>query len=362
MKFSIPTAELRAALAPVARIAVRASTPTLSGALVRVSGTRVTFTGFDQSVSVLTSADVTDSVDGEVLVPAGLLTQLVGSMAGQSTTLDSTNDLTDLTITSGTAKTKLHTLPAADYPKIPTPTGAVSTLKNADLLGALAAVHYAVSGDESRGVLAGLCFDTSKDPAVLVATDSLRMACAAVPALNALGSASIIVPGRVLKEVLRTPRDEDVAISFDENLIQFKFSRLSLTGRLIAGDFPAWRPIMEVSRERTLTVNTSDLSESIKRVEPLAKESNNIEVKLSEGLVTITASGPNGTITDTVEVDYTGETFTFRVNPHYLLEALAAVGTSEADIKFTADPAKPLEVRRSGSDEVRELLMPIRVS
>src|SRR5262249_59605441 len=79
-------------------------------------------------------------------------------------------------LTSGTARYRLHTLSAEDFPRLPEATAAQLHSIDADALVSTASqVGRAASRDESRPVLTGVLVRFEGGKLVMAATDSYRM-------------------------------------------------------------------------------------------------------------------------------------------------------------------------------------------
>lgn len=364
MNFTVPTAALKAALAPVARAAAtRAANPVLTGAKLEVSGSTLTLTGTDLDLTVRTSTQVTNGQDGVVVVPAQLLAQLVGSFAGAEVSCTTNAAGDQMTLKSGLAQSKLRTMSAEDFPPFSKVEGTTVSLSGSDLTDVLGSVLYAVSSDESRGAIAGVCVDTSQNPPVVVATDSLRMAATEMPAWSSDTSEAepVIVPRRLVAEIARLATAAPATITISENLIEFESDGVSVSCRRISGSYPQWRPLLDGERSHVIKLASADVVDVLKRVDPLAKGTNYVELTIKGSSAQVTATGAAGSISDQIAVTAEEEPFTIRVNPRYLADAVANLGSAIVEIHHTGDATKPLELRREGSTSARSLVMPIRI-
>jgi len=363
MKLTVPTAALKAALAPVVRASGSArSTPQLAGALLTVSGTTLSVLGTDNDIAVECQLAVSDAEDGVALVPAALLAQLTSAAAGDTVTLSQSDNDEVVIFKSASATSKIRSLDAKDFPKMEATDGTTLELTGGELAAALGVVRHAVSSDESK-VLAGVFIDTSTATPVAVATDSMRLASCELPA-GLIGSAipDVIIPGRTIAELLRSNVDEKVKMTIGSSVIDFQVGTERITSRMIAGPFPAWRGLVDVERAESFEVDATAMADAIKRVETMNKGTTHIEISVVGQVISVSLSGPAGSMVDTVPAIASSADLTFRVNPKYFLDALANAGSASVEVRHSGDPAKPLELRRPGSTVVRNLVMPIRIS
>ena len=106
----------------------------------------------------------------------------------------------------------------------------------------------AASRDETRPVLTGILVSLEDGTLRMVATDSYRLSVkeAAVPGMN--GSAfEANVPARALQElgrVVAETQPESVSIVTQDNQVVFESGRVTLSSRLIDGQFPNYRQLL----------------------------------------------------------------------------------------------------------------------
>src|SRR5919106_1704089 len=226
---------------------------------------------------------------------------------------------------------------------------------------AVAQVSRAASRDEARPVLTGVLLEISREGVVLVATDSYRLAVRDLVA-TADGEAKAIVPERALTEAGRAAADQkaDVEASVDASQIAFRVGSLTLTSRLIEGEFPNYRQLLPESVESRLTISRQQLLEAVRRVGLLARDTTPVRLEFNALGVKLSSSSPDlGQAVETVEARYEGEDLTVAFNPQYLIDGLtASVGESvRLDVR---DGLKP-GVVRGESDEFTYLVMPVRL-
>ena len=143
----------------------------------------------------------------------------------------------------------LRLLPVDDFPGVQEPSGTAISAESAAFAGCRQAAR-AASRDEARPVLTGVLLEISREGVVLVATDSYRLAVRDLVA-TADGEAKAIVPERALTEAGRAALDEKSPVQAFVNASQiaFKVGSLTLTSRLIEGEFPNYRQLLPETHE-----------------------------------------------------------------------------------------------------------------
>ena len=227
---------------------------------------------------------------------------------------------------------------------------------------AVSQVARAASRDEARPVLTGVLLEVSREGVVMVATDSYRLAVRDLVA-TAEGEAKAIVPERAISEAGRAAATDEkgtIELFVDESQVSFKIGALTLTSRLIEGEFPNYRQLLPEQHESRLTVSRQQLLDAVRRVGLLARDTTPVRIEFNALGVKLSSSSPDlGQAVETVEARYEGEDLTVAFNPQYLADGLTAA-TGETVRLDVRDGLKPGVVRGEG-DEFTYLVMPVRL-
>jgi DNA polymerase-3 subunit beta len=362
VKFRCDRDALSEALQIVQRgVSSRPGIPALTGVFLEAEEEgRLTLTTTDLEVSARLAVDVQVTEAGTALVPARLLADTVKSLSNAP--VDVETDGTTAGIRCAAYEGSLRLLPAEDFPGLQEPGGTRVQAQAAAFAEAVAQVGRAASRDEARPVLTGVLVEISREGCMLVATDSYRLAVRELVA-TADGEAKAIVPERALAEAGRAAAADEkgtVEIAVDGSQISFKAGGLTLTSRLIEGEFPNYRQLLPEGHESRLTVSRQQLLEAVTRVGLMARDTTPVRLEFNALGVKLSSSSPDlGQAVETVEARYEGEDLTVAFNPGYLRDGLqAAVGeTVRLDVR---DGLKPGVVHGDG-DGFTYLVMPVRL-
>lgn len=204
MKFRCERETLADALATAGRAATgRTGTlPVLSGLRLELVGDRLTVTGTDLDLTIQLEVAVGGDVDGGVVLPARLASDIVRSLPAGKVEVSVDDD--DVQISGGRSQFSVRPLSLDDYPRLTTPASSAVTLDAAAFGEALRQVVRAASTDEARPILTGVLLTAENDGLRLVATDSYRLAVRDLPGVSVLGAdQKVLVPGRALNELQR---------------------------------------------------------------------------------------------------------------------------------------------------------------
>ncbi|MEY4230157.1 MAG: polymerase beta subunit [Actinomycetota bacterium] len=363
MKFRCERETLAEALTTAGRAATgRTGTlPVLSGVRLELVGDRLTVTGTDLDLTIQLDVAVGGDVDGGVVVPARLASDIVRSLP--SGKVEVAVDEDEVRISGGRSQFTVRPLSLDDYPRLATPASSAVTIDAASFGEALRQVVRAASTDEARPILTGVLLMAENDGLRLVATDSYRLAVRDLPGVSVLGAdQKVLVPGRALTELQRLMgMGDQVVLRLGERDATFEIGTTRLTTRLIEGEFPNYRQLIPASHPNVLTVDREPLLEAIRRVKILAKDATPVRLQITSDSLKLTAITQDvGNAVEELDATAAGTDLTVAFNPDYLAAGIEAVGTDQITLS-TIDGLKPAVVRGVGSDDYLYLLMPVRV-
>ena len=362
MKFRCDRDALSEALQTVQRgVSSRPGIPALTGVLIEATdGGELTLITTDLEVSARLTISVAVTESGIALVPARLLGDTVKSLSNAPVEVET--DQSQVTIRCAAYECTLRLLPAEDFPGLQEPSGTTVTAEASAFAEAIGQVGRGASRDEARPVLTGVLLEVSREGVVMVATDSYRLAVRDLVA-SATGEAKAIVPERAMSEAGRAAAADEkstVEIFVDESQVSFKIGALTLTSRLIEGEFPNYRQLLPEATESRLTVSRQQLLDAVRRVGLLARDTTPVRLEFNALGVKLSSSSPDlGQAVETVEARYEGEDLTVAFNPQYLADGLTAA-TGETVRLDVRDGLKPGVVHGEG-DEFTYLVMPVRL-
>ncbi len=335
----------------------RPSVPILAGLLVKASGGQVVMSSFDYETSaqIGVPAQVTD--DGVALVSGKLLADIARSLPNKP--VDITADTSRMELVCGSARFTLQTLPVDDYPALPTMPEATGTVKSEDFSRAVAQVVVAAGRDELLPVFTGVRMEIEGDTLSLLATDRYRMALKEIPwtPSGSGGDGAALVPARVLGETAKSMTSgEVVTLSLasggnGDGLIGFEGAGAAgtreITTRLLDGEFPKVRHLMNVQPTVSVRANTAEVIAAVKRVALVAERNTSLRMLIGDQTITLeAATGDQAQAVEALEAvvtDETGQGLAMTAagfNPHYLADALTALDAPYVHFSFTA-PGKP---------------------
>lgn len=344
--------------------AARGAMPILSGIRMVVDKDRLTATGTDIDLTIAVEAAVNGVEDGVAVAPARLVTDIVRSLDPGAVSVEVDDE--DLHLVSGRSRFAVRTHQASDFPRIPTPSPNATVSGIAGLSEALRQVTRAASTVDDRPILTGVLIAAEGEGLRLVATDSYRLAMRDLPGVSVLREGQkVLIPSRALNEVQRllsSPTDV-TTLRLGDHEASFEVGHVTLTTRLIEGDFPNYRALIPSDYPNRLVVGREALLDAVKRVKLLARDATTpVRMALRPTSIELTVvTNDWGAAVEEVDAKYEGSEMTVAFNPTYLIEGVEAVGGDEIALD-TLDALKPATLRPVGSHDYLYLLMPVRVS
>lgn len=344
----------------------RPSVPILAGLLVKATPDGVTMSSFDYETSAQINVAAEVVEPGEALVSGRLLADIARSLPNKPVEL--TSDEVHMEMVCGSARFTLQTLPVADYPNLPEMPQATGAVASDDFARAVGQVVVAAGRDELLPVFTGVRVEIEGDTLSLLATDRYRMALKELPWRPASSSATgaALVPAKVLSETAKSMvAGESVTMSLSnatagDGIIGFEGEgsggTRQITTRLLDGEFPKVRHLMNVQAAVSVRVNTADLISSVKRVALVAERNTPLRMLIGDGSVALeAATGDQAQASEALEAvveNHAGGEMAITAagfNPHYIQDALNALDTPYVHFAFTA-PGKPCLV--TGLDDI----------
>jgi DNA polymerase III subunit beta len=386
-------------------VAARGGAPVLSGIRLEVKGGQLLAAGHDLDLTIQADLAVAGTVDGVVVAPARLVTDIIRALEPGAVSLEADDD--ELRIASGRSQFAVRTHPAADFPRLPIATGDAVTLPADGLADALRQVVRAASGEDSRPILTGVLMAAEGTGLRMVATDSYRLAVRDLPGAGVLREGQkVLVPSRALAELQRLlgtssgtltaaaarPASEDarpsadaaetngglsgaaanrggtkagpaVTLQLGSHDATFELGSVRLTTRLIEGEFPNYRQLIPSSYPNRLIVAKEPLLDAVRRVKLLVRDPTTpVRIALRpEGIELTVITQDWGQATEDVDAKYEGAEMTVAFNPNYLIDGIEAIPSDELQLE-TLDALKPATIRPTEGSDYLYLLMPVRVS
>lgn len=304
--------------------------------------------------------------EGSTTVPARQFLEILSALPEADVSLES-DEHNMLSVLCEKSKYKMKGMAGDEFPPInEVGDEATFVMSQALLKEMIGQTIFATSPDDSRVVLTGINLILTGDTLSLVSTDTHRLALRTSGVLEATGDCNVIVPGRAMNElgrVLSSDENEKVFVRAAQNYILFQVDDITLTCRLIDGQFPSYDRVIPTGYERRLTIPAAQLQSALRRASIVARDnSNRVVFKTSGEQIIITAESPDvGNAMEEVEVAREGDDIEIAFNAKYLLDVLSVIGSEGLYIELTT-PLKQGLIKPTEGSFYSYVIMPMQLS
>jgi DNA polymerase-3 subunit beta len=373
MNISVMQENLARGLGIVSRaVSSRATLPVLANVLLKTenAGLKLTATNLEIGINCWVPGKV--EAEGEITVPAKLLTDLVMSLPNQRIDLQLSAKDRTLKVSSGNSRSSIKGIDADEFPVVAAIGDAPATSVAArELRDALGEVVFAAASDESRPILTGVLTKLSGEAMTLAAADNYRIAVRSLSTSRAVSpEMSIVVPARSYAELMRILPDADdpidITVTPNKSQVLFHVEGIDLVSRLIEGQFPNYEPVIPTSHTSRAVIDREAFLAGARRASIFARDSANIvKVELagddSPGLSITAHAADVGENADTLDAALDGQATTIAFNARYLIDVLANLRADEAALELSG-PLAPGVIRGVGKEDYVHVIMPVRTA
>lgn len=319
---------------------------------------RIKFKATDLEIGIETSSPAKVTKSGMVAAPAKKLFEIFKEIDAEEVKLSSSGK--DLKIIGCRSTTKLMTLPAEEFPALPSLEDEM-LYTMPDIGNMIDRTLYAASNDAARYNLNGVYLHKTGNGLRMCATDGHRLSVVSVPASIMGMGKGIIIPRKASQEVMKLV-DGEFQFAVKDGMGIFKARDTTLYVRMIDGEYPDFNQVIPSEFKMVCTVDRVQLTKALRRVSILASEKSR-GVKLTfaskEEIEVSTANPETGEASEVMLAEFSGEPITVGFNGHYLIETLEHMEGEKVMIKFN-DEINPVMLTYGDGEHI-SIVMPMRV-
>ena len=365
MKFSCFRTDIVNAISNVSRaVSSKASIPALEGVLIKGYGEKLNISGYDLEIGMTTDIDATIQEEGEFVIKAKLILDIVRKMPEEIITVE-TDDKMVVNVKSGSADFNIIGMSSVEYPDLPTfeQTDGI-TLQSKILRDMIRQTVYAVSDNTSKPIYTGSLFEIENGIFRIVAIDGYRMAVRSEN-VDSRSKNSFVVPGKTQLEVLKllTDDDENVDIIIGQRHIAFQINSYRVISRLIEGTFIDYKTTIPNDTKTELIISTRSLIDSVERMALLNNDriQSPVRCRFADDEIKLSCASAVGRANDEISVQIIGEDVEIGFNNRYMLEALKNTDTDEIRMILNG-PIAPIIIKPVKGDSFLSIVVPMRLA
>lgn len=352
--------------------------PILDNFLFEIDKGTLTISASDLETTITTHITVESKDSGNVAVPARLLIDTLKTFPEQPLTFTIDKKRLAIEISSDYGKYKITGQNGDEFPKAPSIENGQSIEMDGSILSrAVGKTLFAAGNDELRPVMSGVFVQFAPDGTTFVATDAHKLVRYRRLDVKATGSAAFIVPRKplnLLKNILGTT-EGIVRVEYNTTNARFSWGIApdgsigsTLICRLIDGKYPNYDAVIPKNNPNRLTIDTTALLGSIRRVSIFAnKTTHQVRLKIAGSELNISAEDLDfsNEAAERLTCSYAGDDMEIGFNSRFLVEMLTNIDSSEATIEMSA-PNRAGILLPNGNNAATEdtlmLVMPVMLN
>ncbi len=352
-----------------AGVASRTTLPILHNFLMETQANgKIKLVRTDMEMAVVHYINAEVEEEGSLTVPTKEFAEIIKNLPDGKEINLYTGENNKFHIKSGKSKFWVIGTPKSEYPAIPEieKTGSVS-LSPLSLQNMIDKTAFSASTQETRYILNGLLWNNTAEKFEVVATDGGRLAVASHPALPGSGEFKIIIPTKILNEVVRfislskPDKDTQIHVNVASNQVSFEMNETTFISRLIEGNFPNYKQVIPTKKNISFEVFTKELLASTRRAALCSGEfGSTVKFHMENNAMTVSSTSQNMEFTDELPIEYTQEAFDCAFNPQYIIDVLKNVGSEKVGFSFV-NASQPVLIEPVGKDDLKYVIMPVRI-
>lgn len=376
MKFIIATQELNYLINKcINAVAQKSTIPILSNFLIEAVNDELIITATDLTVGVRCFTEAKILEEGATTLPAKRFAQLIRELTSLNVEISSNaNEVTE--IIADSSRFKLNGMSKNEFPALPNITDANHfKIKQSILRDVLYRTAFAVSREDNRYVLTGICLQIAGGIASFFGTDGKRLARSQTP-LNIEKSfqGTYVIPLKAIEEILKNLGEEGEATVFlMADKIAVEASNTIIITKLLSGEYPDVSRVIPIQTAITVNLHREELMTLLRQISLFAAENNHsVRFTFSNGELKLTANTMEiGEGKVSMPVNYKGEKLEIAFNPNFFLDILRHSKNETIAMGLT-DPYNPglindCDYTKTESERAEEqnslfVLMPMRLN
>ena len=352
-------------------VATRTTLPITQNVLIATDHGRLKLTATNLEMAISTWIGSTVEDEGDITIPARLLSEFVGSLQNEKVDMVTTNQPQAMTLTCARYEARIMGTDAGEFPPIPTVEDGVTAKINAAVLKkAINLVVFAAATEESRPVLTGVKLELEDDQFTLAAADGFRLAVHKDKLEEPIAeNTEAIIPARTLNELNRLLSDQtdtvELVLSPTRGQALFRLNNVEVVSQLIQGAFPNYAQLIPQSFTTRAGLRVDECLRAARTAAIFARDSSGIvRLHIQDGppgsLQVLARAEEVGENSAEMDAEVEGGEAKIAFNAKYLMDVLGVIDTDNVALEVTT-PSSPGVLRPSNMENYIHVIMPMFV-
>lgn len=367
MKFSCDRDYLLEAVSAAMRaVAVKSTNPALEGILIRAEENAIKVVGYDGDIAVSAVCDAIVAEEGAVVLNSHLFSEMIRRFGPGS--VDVTTDNAFYTdVKNNLTNYKINGISPDDYPSLPemSPENSLKFPQNV-LKSMLRQTVFSMSLSETKPILNGCYFNIEGSMVKTVAVDGYRLAIREeIIDTGSTAATSFIVPAKTVNEVLKLLSDEEgktVFVEHTKRQIIFKIGPVTLTSRLIEGEFLDYNAIANKKTSIDCKIDPKAFLSGIERTALLSSEKLRMPVRavFETDRVVLNCKTTQGWVHDEIACKTVGGSLEIGFSDKFMSDALRVIGDEEIYVRLDSN-LSPIVLEPVSGTAYKFIILPVRL-
>lgn len=326
-------------------VASKPALPILGNVLLRADQ-HLSFSTTDLEVGLSTQCAATITTPGTITLPVKKLLDIIEQLPSADVHIVVDNH--QVRLSSGAFKSRLQSMPVADFPSFPTVEGTSVSLPAKALRTLIDKTRYAIADTTQKFVVNGALLSLADATMAMVTTDGKRLSISTT-ARAAGSNTSALLPSKTLDTLLSYLTDGDVEFSQSDHHLFFQVGDRVLFSRMLDGQFPKYDRIVPRDHPHKAVIDRSMLTAAIKRVGLVSGDNKAAYFSFAPSSLSLsTNSAEIGDADEQMLIDYAGPEIKISMSWAYVLDFLEAA--SEQSITMTIKDSLSAVLLSDGTD------------
>lgn len=351
-----------------ASVSSRTTQPILHNFLLETQENKLKLVRTDMEMATVHYIKAEIEEEGSITIPLKEFAEIIKNLPDGKEINLYTGENNKFHIKCGKSKFWVIGTPKNEYPAIPEiqKTGSI-VLSPLSLQNMIDKTAFSASTQETRYILNGLLWNNTEDKFEVVATDGGRLAIASHKALPDSGEFKIIIPTKILNEVVRfislskPDKDTQIKVNVASNQVSFQMNETTFISRLIEGNFPNYKQVIPSKKNISFEIFTKELLASTRRASLCSGEfGSTVKFYIEDNKITVSSTSQTMEFTDEIAIEYDKEAFDCAFNPQYIIDVLKNIGSEKVSFSFI-NASQPVLLEPVGNEELKYVIMPVRI-
>lgn len=367
MKFTCNRDDLIAGINIVQKaVPLKSTADILQGILIEV-GEELRFTGNDNEFGIVYEIPAIIEVIGSVVVNSKTFGDIVRKLPDIYVTVETINDGSMLSISSGHADYKIKVYPTESYPPVAfLDTSVTFDIPEKTLVELIKQTTFAAAAqEEKRIILKGVFIEQKAGKLSFVAIDGFRLAKKTIDVEDTREFA-IVVPTKILNELSKSVKGEEDLIHFccNDNQIMFFCDTFRMVSKLYKGDYIDYRKMFPREYKTTCMMNNKSFLSAFERSSLVIQDEKKYPLTIqftNNDEVIMYVNAENGILREVISAEITGDEVEIGMCIRNILDCLKVIDEENIVISLTHSLG-PCVITGVDDKSYQFLVMPVKIT